>query len=218
MVANTRPINIVGETSTKPRGLSTSTRRMIAAIGLGTIILLGAFLRFYDLGAHSIGNAYYAATVKSMLTSWDNFFFAAYEPGGSVTVDKPPLGFWIQAVSAYFLGVNGFALALPQALAGVLSIPLLYVMVKEQFGRWAGLIAALALVVTPVTISTERNNTIDGTLLFFLLLATWAFLRSVRLGRFRYLLLGAFLVGLGFNIMLSAKLIGRNPVSSGQIE
>ncbi len=37
MVANTRPINIVGETSTKSRELSTSTRRMIAAIGLGTI-------------------------------------------------------------------------------------------------------------------------------------------------------------------------------------
>jgi 4-amino-4-deoxy-L-arabinose transferase-like glycosyltransferase len=166
------------------------------------IVLLGAFLRFYELGAYSIGNAYYAATVQSLLTSWHNFFFASFEPGGSVTVDKPPLGFWIQAVSAYFLGVNGFALALPQALAGVLSIPLLYSMVKRQFGVWAGLIAALVLATTPVTISTERNNTIDGLLVFVLLLATWAFLRAVRLGRFRYLLLGVFLIGLGFNIKM----------------
>jgi hypothetical protein len=37
-----------------------------AAIGLGLIILLGAFLRFYRLGADSIGNLYYAATVRSM--------------------------------------------------------------------------------------------------------------------------------------------------------
>ena len=179
-----------------------SKRQVAVAFGLGVIVLLGAFLRFYELGAYSIGNTYYAATVQSMLTSWHNFFFASFEPGGSVMVDKPPLGFWIQAVSAYFLGVNGFALALPQALAWVLSIPLLYSMVKRQFGAWAGLIAALVLAITPVTVSTERNNTIDGLLVFVLLLATWAFLRAVRLGRFRYLLLGAFLVGLGFNVKM----------------
>jgi 4-amino-4-deoxy-L-arabinose transferase-like glycosyltransferase len=179
-----------------------STRQVAVAVGLGVIVLLGAFLRFYELGAYSVGNTYYAATVQSMLTSWHNFFFASFEPGGSVTVDKPPLGFWIQAVSAYFLGVNGFALALPQALAGVLSIPLLYSMVKRQFGAWAGLLAALVLAITPVTVSTERNNTIDGLLVFVLLLATWAFLRAVRLGRLRYLILGAILIGLGFNIKM----------------
>ena len=190
-------------TQAQVRRLSGVSKRQVAvAVGMGVIVLLGAFLRFYELGAYSIGNTYYAATVQSMLTSWHNFFFASFEPGGSVTVDKPPLGFWIQAVSAYFLGVNGFALALPQALAGVLSIPLLYSMVKRQFGVWAGLIAGLVLAITPVTVSTERNNTIDGLLVFVLLLATWAFLRAVRRGRFRYLLLGVFLVGLGFNIKM----------------
>jgi len=53
-----------------------------------------------------------------MLTSWHNFFFAAFEPGGSVTVDKPPLGSWVQAASASIWGGNGFALAL-------LGIPLI---------------------------------------------------------------------------------------------
>jgi len=109
---------------------------MIAAIGLSAIILLAALLRFLQLGAYSNGNTYYAATVKSMLTSWHNFFYASFEPGGSVTVDKPPLGFWVQAVSAYFFGVNGFALALPQALAGTLSIPVLYHLVRVHFGVW----------------------------------------------------------------------------------
>jgi 4-amino-4-deoxy-L-arabinose transferase-like glycosyltransferase len=182
--------------------------KIIAALALSLIILLGAFLRFYQLGAYSIGNIYYAATVKSMLTSWHNFFFAAFEPGGSVSVDKPPLGFWIQALSAYFLGVNGFTLALPNALAGVLSIPLLYSLVKKQFGVWAALIAVLALAVMPVVVSTERNNTIDGLLVFVLLLAVWAVWLSVASGKFRYLLLGAFIVGLGFNIkMLQAYMI-----------
>ncbi len=191
----------------KQTALGRDKRKVFVALGLGGVILLGAFLRFYKLGAYSVGNAYYAATVQSMLTSWRNFFFGAFEPGGSVTVDKPPLGFWVQAASAAVLGVNGFALALPQALAGVLSIPLLYRLVKHPFGAEAGLIAALALAVTPVAVSTERNNTIDGLLVFVLLLATWAFLRATRSGRLRDVLLGAFLVGVGFNIKMLQALI-----------
>jgi len=97
-------------------------RKLVVSGLLVLVLLLGAFLRFYNLGAGGLGNTYYAATVKSMLVSWHNFFFAAFEPGGSLSVDKPPLGFWVQALSAYFLGVTGFALALPNALAGVLSI------------------------------------------------------------------------------------------------
>lgn len=178
-------------------------RDNLVAIGmLVLIVLLGAYLRFYQLGAQGIGNAYYAATVKSMLTSWHNFFFAAFEPGGSVSVDKPPLGFWIQALSAKILGLNGFALALPQALAGVLSIPLLYTIVKKQFGSSSALLAAVVLAVMPVSVSTERNNTIDGLLVFVLLLAAWTILHAVETGKFRFLLAGAVLTGLGFNIKM----------------
>ena len=185
-----------------------SIAKILPAVGLGLIILLGAFLRFYELGTYTIGNTYYAAAVKSMLTSWHNFFFVAFEPGGSVTVDKPPLGFWVQAISAYFLGVNGFALALPQALAGVFSIGVLYHLVRRHFGVLAGLTAALVLAVAPVTIATERNNTIDGLLVFVLLLAAWAFIIATERGQLRYLLLGTFLVGLGFNIkMLQAYMV-----------
>jgi len=188
--------------------MSNKSKKLLTAIALTLIISLGTFLRLYELGADSIGNTYYAATVKSMLTSPSNFFFGSFEPGGSVTVDKPPLGFWVQSISAALLGVNGFSLALPNALAGIGSIALVYYLVKEQFSVAAGLVAALTLAVIPVTISTERNNTIDGLLVFVLLLATWAVWKSVTSGKFRYLLLGAFIVGLGFNIkMLQAYMI-----------
>ncbi len=194
-------------TETLPAQKKTRTK-LLTAIALTLIIALGAFLRLYELGAHSIGNTYYAATVKSMLSSWSNFFFGAFEPGGSVTVDKPPLGFWVQSISAAILGVNGFSLALPNALAGIGSIGLVYYLVKEQFHRGAGLVAALTLAVVPVTVSTERNNTIDGLLVFVLLLALWAVWKSVQSGKLRYLLLGAFIVGLGFNIkMLQAYMV-----------
>ena len=113
-------------------------RRKLVVTGLlALVILLGAFLRFYQLGAGGVGNTYYAAAVKSMLMSWHNFFFVAFEPGGSVSLDKPPLGFWVQALSAYFLGLNGFALALPNAIAGVFSIFVVYKLVRRPFGPWA---------------------------------------------------------------------------------
>jgi 4-amino-4-deoxy-L-arabinose transferase and related glycosyltransferases of PMT family len=58
-----------------------------------------------------------------------------------------------------------------------------------------------------VAISAERNNTIDGLLVFVLLLAAWAILESIYTGKLHWLLLAAFLVGLGFNIkMLQAFL------------
>lgn len=188
--------------------ISTEHQRAAATLLLfALILLLGGWLRFHNLGEAGVGNSYYAAAVKSMLTSWHNFFFASYEPGGSVSVDKPPLGLWVQALFAYFLGVNGFALALPQALAGWLSLPLLYHLVQRHFGRIAGLVAAFVLAITPVMVSAERNNTMDGQLVFVLLLAAWAFIKATESGRLRYLWLGAFLVGVGFNIkMLQAFL------------
>lgn len=178
------------------------TRKWLIFFSLGLILLLAGFVRFYQLGAYNIGNSYYASTVKSMLTSWHNFFYVAYEPGGSISVDKPPLGFWIEVASAWLFGLNGFSLALPNAVAGFLSVPLLFVLVKRSFGAQAGLIAALVLAVTPVAIATERNNTIDGMLVFTLLLAAWAFLYATESGRLRWLLLGGVLVGLGFNIKM----------------
>ncbi|MEJ2596767.1 MAG: glycosyltransferase family 39 protein [Anaerolineales bacterium] len=174
---------------------------------LAVIVILAAGLRFANLEAIGYGNTYYTAAVKSMLQSWHNFFFVAAEPGGSVSVDKPPLGFWLQAISAYFLGVNGFAVVLPQIIAGLLSVILIYHLVRRSFGSAAGLLGALALAITPVVVATDRNNTIDSTLIFTLLLAAWAFIRATETGRLRYLLLGAALVGIGFNIkMLQAYL------------
>ena len=156
----------------------------------------------YNIESIGDANAYYTAAVKSMLQSWSNFFFVAAEPGGSVTVDKPPLGLWIEAVFAYFLGVSGFSVSLPNILAGVFGIPLLYAMVKKYMGELAGLVAAFVMAITPVFVATNRNNTMDGILVFFLLMAAWAFIRATETGKRRWLLLGAFIVGLGFNIKM----------------
>src|SRR6266567_7914303 len=82
------------------------------------IIALSTFLIFYQVSVNGYGNTFYAASVKSMLESWHNFFFVSFDPGGFVSVDKPPLGLWIEALSAKIFGFSGFSLMLPQAVVG----------------------------------------------------------------------------------------------------
>jgi 4-amino-4-deoxy-L-arabinose transferase-like glycosyltransferase len=176
-------------------------------LALSAVLALSAFLDLSRLTSEGYGNIYYAATVKDMLRSWHNFFFVSYD-GGFVSVDKPPLGFWIQATSAYLFGFHGWSLLLPEALAGILCVALLYHLVGRSFGPVAGLLAALALALTPISVATDRNNNLESLLALTVLLAAWAFILAAETGRMRWLVVGGLVMGLGFNIkMLEAFLV-----------
>ena len=182
--------------------------RWLPRLALLGVLGVAAVLRLLWLDREGWSNQYYAATVQSMLTGWKAFFFACYDPECFVSVDKPPLGFWVQAAFAKVLGTSGASLILPQALAGIASVGVLYAMVRRTFGVIAGLIAALVLAVMPVSVATDRNNTIDGQLVLVTLLAALCALRSVETGRARWLFASFALVGLGFEIkMLQAYLV-----------
>ena len=177
-------------------------------LALAGVLLISIFMNFYQLGQNGFANLYYAAAIRSMLDSWHNFFFVSFDPGGFVSIDKPPAGFWLQAASAKIFGFTPFSIFLPQALAGVLSVLLLYHLVRRHFGIVAGLLAALALAISPISVVTNRNNTIDSTLVLVMLLGAWAVMRAAESGKLRWLLLCAVCVGLGFNIkMLEAYLV-----------
>ncbi len=181
---------------------------LLQPLALGGITLVSIFLNFYQLGQNGFGNLYYASAIRSMMDSWHTFFFVSLDPVGFVSIDKPPLGFWLQVVSAKLFGFTPFSIFFPQALAGVLSVLLLYHLVRRHFGVAAGLLAALALAISPISVVTNRNNTIDSTLVLTMLLGAWTVMRAAETGKWRWLLLTAVLVGLGFNIkMLEAYLV-----------
>src|SRR5207245_2253940 len=164
-------------------------------LALAIVMLVSIFMIFYQLGQNVFGNLYYAAAIRSMLDSWRSFFFVSFDPGGFVSIDKPPLGFWLQAASAKLFGFTPFSIFLPQALAGVLSVWLLYKLVRRHFGVVAGLLAALALAINPISILTNRNVTIDSTLTLVLLLGAWTVLKAAETGRLGWLRRTAFIVG-----------------------
>ena len=177
-------------------------------LALFAVMALSAVLNLANLGAEGYGNEYYAAGVKSMLVNFKNFFFVSSDPGGFVSIDKPPLGFWIQTLSARVFGFSGWSILLPQALAGVVSVVILYYMVKRSFGKAAALVSALCLAVTPVFVAASRNNTVDNLLVMVLLFACMFLSRAAEKGKFKYLLISLVLVGVGFNIkMLQAYMV-----------
>lgn len=194
----------------RPSRARLPARRPAIAVWISVVIILLAFaLRIANIRAAGDGNPYYAATVQSMLLSPANLFYAAAEPGGSVSVDKPPLGFWIQALSVTVLGRSGFALIWPQIMAGVLSVAIAIRLTRKQFGAGAGLMAGVALAVMPVSVAVDRNNTIDSLLILALLLAAWCFLSATARAQrhWLWLLAGALCIGAAFNIKMLQALL-----------
>lgn len=172
------------------------------------IALLSAFLNIFNIWKDMYANAYYTSAVTSMLQSFHNFFYASFDPAGYVTVDKPPVTFWIQTIFAYIFGVHGWSVILPQALAGVGSVLLMYVLVKPTFGKTAARLTSLITACTPIAVAVSRTNNIDSLLVFTLLLATWMLFRAIRNQKLAWVL-GAFaMIGVGFNMkMLQAYMV-----------
>ncbi|HUB76511.1 MAG TPA: glycosyltransferase family 39 protein, partial [Solirubrobacteraceae bacterium] len=144
-------------------------------------------------------NLYYAAGVRSMLRSLHNFFFVSFDPGGLVSIDKPPLGLWLQAASAKLFGFGPLALLVPEGVCAVLAVALLYFVIARRLGVLAGLLAALALAVFPSFVAVSRDNTLDPLLLLLMLAGCALALGAIESGRTRTLLASALLIGLAFN-------------------
>jgi 4-amino-4-deoxy-L-arabinose transferase-like glycosyltransferase len=172
------------------------------------VAMLAGILDFWDLGRNGWGNLYYAAAVRSMLESWQAFRYAAFDPAGFVTVDKPPLAFWIQAAAAKLIGFGSMALLGPSALAGAISVGVLGRTVWRLFGVWAGLVAALVLALTPIALVADRSNNTDAIMVMLLVLAAWAGVRALESGSWGWVVLAAVLFGLAFMTkMLAAFLV-----------
>ncbi len=186
--------------ATVPHRLRLAPPRDWQRVALGVVMLIAILCNFAGLTNNGYGNLYYAAAVKSMTQSWHNFFFVAFDPGGFVSVDKPPVALWIQAASARIFGFSSLSLLAPEAIAGVLAVLLLYHMVRRTFGVGAGLLAALALAIAPVSVVVNRDNLLESILALTVLGAAWAMLRAAETGSLRWLLLSAALAGVGFNV------------------
>jgi len=183
------------------------TRRPLLSLGLFVVLATAAALRLWWLSQNGFGNEYYTASVRSMSLSWHNFLYTAFDPAGFISVDKPPVALWIQTASVKLFGFHPLSVLVPQAIEGVAAVALLYHLVQRRFGAAAGLLAALFLAFTPISVAIDRSSNTDSCLVLVLLLAAWALTVAVERGSWRLLALAMGLVGLGFNVKMLAAFV-----------
>ncbi len=146
--------------------------------GLVAVTLVSFALNAWALTLNGLGNQYYAAATRSMTLSWGNFFYASLDPGGFISVDKPPVALWIAALSARVFGVSTWSLLLPSALAGAAAVALLWCIIRPRFGAAAATVAGAVLALSPVNVAVNRLNLPEPFLVLLLLAAAWATLRA----------------------------------------
>lgn len=195
---------LVTRPSSRATGLATAGAATAAA--LVAITAVAAALRLASF-AHVPPNPFYDAAVRSMGQSWHNFFYGAFEPGGQVSIDKIPVDLWLQVASVKLFGASSVATRLPEALAGVAAVPLLYDLVRRLFGRTAGLGAAAALAVLPAAVLTARSDTMDSAMMALDVLAAWLVVRGAQTRRAWPIVAAGAVMGLAFNVKLFEALV-----------
>jgi 4-amino-4-deoxy-L-arabinose transferase-like glycosyltransferase len=171
------------------------------------IMVLAAAAYASNLGGQQ-PELFYAAAVRSMAGSWHDFFYGAFDPLGTVSVDKLPGALWVQALSVRLFGVHLWALNLPQAIEGVLTVPFLYRAVRRLARPRAAICAAFLAAFTPAAVALDRGNVPDSLLILLLVVALDAASATLQSGSLTSAALAGLLVGLAFQAkMLEAWLV-----------
>jgi 4-amino-4-deoxy-L-arabinose transferase-like glycosyltransferase len=194
-------------TRRRARALPAVAQRLRARPELLGVLGVAAALNLWGLAINGWANTYYSAAVRSMSTSWHDFLFASMDKSGLMTVDKPPLSLWVQALSARIFGFHPLSILIPQALMGIAAAGLVYDLTRRRFGRVAGCAAGIVLATTPMTVAISRHNNPDQLLILCCVAALWLALRALETGRTRWLVLCGVCIGLGFETKMAIALM-----------
>jgi 4-amino-4-deoxy-L-arabinose transferase-like glycosyltransferase len=171
------------------------------------IVAVAALLYTWNLSTVDL-SPYYPVAVKSMSESWKAFFYGAFDPQATITIDKLAGSFLPQALSARVFGFHAWAVALPQVIEGIVTVLVMYRVVRRWAGATPAIFAAGILAITPIAASMFGHGMEDGCLTMCLVLAADAYQRAVLDARLRSLVLSGVWIGLGFQCkMLQAWMI-----------
>lgn len=165
------------------------------------VLLAAAILPYWigigDSTLWDANEAFYAETPRVMTETGD---YVSPSFNGNPRFNKPPLTYWIVAISYRILGVSEWSERLPIVLAAMGLIAAAFVIARAGWGLQTGLWAAIVMATLPRFLMHSRRTSIDVflslfmglTMMFFVLAA----LRSER--RKLWLCLMYASVGLGF--------------------
>jgi 4-amino-4-deoxy-L-arabinose transferase-like glycosyltransferase len=141
------------------------------------ICLVGGWALFFHLGKgslHDWDEAIYAQVSKEMVHSGDWLTeHYEYKPW----FEKPPLFIWFTAILYRLFGTTELWARAASAMFGVALLVLTYALGKAVYGTWVGLAAIPMMVTSVLFMRYARRGMIETTLIFFLLLAIYGYLR-----------------------------------------
>lgn len=181
------------------------------------IILLAAFLRFYQLGSNppslNWDEAAWGYNAYSIGVDGKDEFgkFLPYTYLESFGDYKPPLYAYFDVIPVKILGLNEFATRFPSALFGTLAVLFTFFLVRRIFKSSEkkenyALAASFFLAISPWHILLSRAAFEANVASFFIIFAVWAFLTAVQDKKW-YLILSAITFALSFYIFNTARVV-----------
>ncbi len=142
--------------------------------------------------------AFYGLDAQRVLAGdWQIYFPANH--------GREPLFIYLVALSVGLFGATPFAVRLPAALAGTLTIPATYWMARQLWGRRTGLITAALMAVTLWPMHLSRIGFRAVTLPLFVALGIGLTVRAWRSGSRRDWLIAGAAWGIAFHTYLAAR-------------
>jgi 4-amino-4-deoxy-L-arabinose transferase-like glycosyltransferase len=146
---------------------------------LWLVPLLAVYFAFH-LGARALWSPVegrYAEVAREMVVSGD---YVTPRLNGVKYFEKPPLFYWLEALSIKLFGLREWSLRLWPALFAVLGCLAVYGTGWQLFGARAGLLAAGVLATSPLYYALGRVVAVDMTFAYFLSAGLLVFLTAVR--------------------------------------
>lgn len=138
----------------------------VTALILAAVIVVGAVVRFHQLGAHSLWIDE-AASVRFATMGWSAFLHTLWRYQGNMTLYYFLLRAWLH------LGDSEFMVRSLSVLFSVLTLPAMYVLGKRLFDRATGLTAAALLSVHSFHVLWSQQARAYSLLLFLLVLTSY---------------------------------------------
>ncbi|MEC7469303.1 MAG: glycosyltransferase family 39 protein, partial [Pseudomonadota bacterium] len=171
---------------------------MFQAYPLGTLLCLSAVILLTGLGLREPWPAdepRFALIARDMVETGQWFFPMR---GGEIYPDKPPVFMWLIALFYAMTGSLKVAFLLPSALAGMVTVGLVYDLGRRLWSVNTGFIAGLLLLFTVQFTLQAKTAQIDALVCVFITFGCYGLLRFLLIdGLWRWYFLAWFAMGLG---------------------
>ncbi len=150
---------------------------MLVSVSFSLILVCGAILRIAHLGEHRfhVDEALFSSYGLAIASGLDPLL-------QNEAVDKPPLFFYILALSFKVFGESETAAAIPSIVASLGAIALVFSLCRRLYDAPTALVAAALMAVSPFNVAYAYTAFIDPLMVATALLAMWSAERCRFLG------------------------------------